>query len=250
MKGKSATSWRLDRLLNQVAGLGRAAAQRAIRAGEVRVDGKPATDPARRVPGGARIEYRGQVVAMPAPRYFMLHKPAGVVCATRDREHRTVLDLLEVPNKAGLHVAGRLDIGATGLVLISDDGEWSHRLTSPRHKVSKTYRVTLASRLDDAAVAALRGGIRLRNEPKCCAPAAVEPLPGNEARLTVTEGKYHQVKRMLAAVGNHVKALHRERIGGIALDPALAVGRYRPLTREEIAATGLPDQPATSGAEP
>jgi 16S rRNA pseudouridine516 synthase len=228
------SSRRLDQWLGQASGLSRAQAQRAIRRGEVKVDGEPVTDPGRHVDADARVEFAGEPLALPQPRYFMLHKPAGVVCATEDRQHRTVLDLIDVPNKAGLHPAGRLDIDATGLVLVTDDGEWSHRITAPRHKVTKIYRVTLAEPLTDAAAAALATGVRLRGEPKRCAPAVLEPLGEREARLTIAEGKYHQVKRMFAAVGNHVLRLHRERIGTLALDRTLPEGCVRPLTIDEI----------------
>jgi 16S rRNA pseudouridine516 synthase len=227
---------RLDRLLTQVSGLSRTQAQRVIRRGEVFVDGAPVTDPGQHVHVDARLERAGEVMGKPALRYLMLNKPPGVVCAVQDREHRTVLDLLSVSNKAGLHVAGRLDIDTTGLVLITDDGEWSHRITAPRHKQPKVYRVTLDSPLDEKAVTVLESGVRLRNEPKRCAPALVERLAGNEVRLTIAEGKYHQVKRMFAAVGNRVRALHRECIGAITLDPELPEGGFRPLTPEEMQA--------------
>jgi 16S rRNA pseudouridine516 synthase len=227
-------SRRLDQWLGQARGLSRANAQRAIRRGEVRVDGETVTDPGRRVDDRACIEYAGEPVVAPQPRYFMVHKPAGVVCATEDRQHRTVLDLIDVANRTGLHPAGRLDIDATGLVLVTDDGEWSHRVTAPRHKVPKAYRVTLAEPLTEAAAQALAAGVQLRGEPKGCAPAHVERLGEREIRLTLGEGKYHQVKRMLAAVGNHVTALHRERIGTLVLDLALPAGSVRPLTVDEI----------------
>jgi 16S rRNA pseudouridine516 synthase len=228
------SSRRLDQWLGQASGLSRAQAQRAIRRGEVKVDGEPVTDPGRHVDVDARVEFAGELLAVPQPRYFMLHKPAGVVCATEDRQHRTVLDLIDVPNKAGLHPAGRLDIDATGLVLVTDDGEWSHRITAPRRKVAKIYRVTLAEPLTDAAAAALATGVQLRGEPNRCAPAVLEQLGEREARLTIAEGKYHQVKRMFAAVGNHVLRLHRERIGTLELDPTLPEGSMRPLTIDEI----------------
>ena len=232
---------RLDGWLSKAAGLTRRAAQRAIRAGEVLVDGVPATDAAQHVPPGATVVYRGAVCADPVVhRYFMLHKPVGVVCATRDREHRTVLDLLDVPNRRDLHVAGRLDIDVTGLVLITDDGDWSHRVTSPRHRLPKTYAVTLATALDPSAAEVLQSGVRLRGEPKPCAPAIVEHVAAAQVRLTITEGKYHQVKRMFAAVGHRVLKLHRERIGPVALDPALAPGEYRPLTEAERQAFASP----------
>jgi 16S rRNA pseudouridine516 synthase len=231
---------RLDRFLSHAAGLSRSQAQRAIRAGEVRVAGAVVTDPGAHVEVHGSIELAGRSIEARKPRYLMLHKPAGCVCATEDREHRTVLDLLDAQNPSGLHVAGRLDIDATGLVLITDDGEWSHRVTSPRHKVPKTYRVTLEKPLSDEAATKLRAGVALRNEPRHCAPAELERVAGNVWRLSITEGKYHQVKRMFAAVGSRVLALHRERIGKVALDPDLAPGEYRRLTVDEIAAFRRP----------
>jgi 16S rRNA pseudouridine516 synthase len=227
---------RLDRLLAHATGLSRVQVRAEIRNGAVQVDGETCTDPARHVHPDARVAHAGTAVAAAQPRYFMLNKPAGVVCATTDRNHRTVLDLLKLPNPKGLHVAGRLDLDATGLVLITDDGEWSHHLTSPRHKQPKAYRVDLAEPLSAVAQQQLEAGVQLNGEPRPCAPAGVEVLGAHTLRLTLTEGKYHQVKRMLVAVGNHVEALHRERIGAVFLDPALAPGQFRPLTVAEIAA--------------
>jgi 16S rRNA pseudouridine516 synthase len=149
-----------------------------------------------------------------------------------------VLELLNVPNPARLHIAGRLDMDATGLVLLADDGEWSHRVMSPRHNFPKTYRVTLAEPLSEENAAVLRQGAQLRNEPCRCQPAQIERISDTEVRITVTEGKYHQVKRMFAAVGNNVAALHRERIGAVVLDPVLAPGESRPLTETEITSFG------------
>jgi 16S rRNA pseudouridine516 synthase len=225
---------RLDRFFSHTTGLSRSQAQRAIRAGDVRVNGIVAKDAASAVAAGDAVTWRDAPVAAPAPCYFMLHKPPGVVCATRDPEHRTVLDLLDVANKKNLQVVGRLDIDATGLVLLTDDGAWLHRVTAPKRQVEKVYRVTLAEPLTPQAAADLQNGIQLKNEKERCAPAALEPLTETEARLTITEGKYHQVKRMFAAVGNHVLTLHRERIGTVVLDPNLAVGTARPLTTEEV----------------
>jgi 16S rRNA pseudouridine516 synthase len=225
---------RLDRRVSLATGLTRSQSQRAIRAGAVTVDESPRTDPAHHVASDARIALHGEELATAMPRYYMLNKPAGYVCVTRDRRHRTVLDLLPVANKRGLHVAGRLDIDATGLVLISDDGVWTHRIIAPRHKLAKTYRVTLDAPLGEDAAAVLRAGVPLRGERRRCAPALCEELPDGFWRVSITEGKYHQIKRMFAAVGNHVLSLHRERIGVVALDPSLAAGAFRPLTADEI----------------
>jgi 16S rRNA pseudouridine516 synthase len=164
----------------------------------------------------------------------MLHKPLGYISATIDNEHPTVLDLLDEPNKKALHIAGRLDIDTTGLVLITDDGPWNHRVTSPRHECEKTYYVTLASDLVADAEAKLQAGILLNSETQLTKPATLERLYSNEVRLTISEGKYHQVKRMFAALDNRVTELHRERIGEIILDESLAEGEYRPLTAAEI----------------
>lgn len=226
---------RLDRFLSHATDLTRSQAQRAIRAGEVRVDGVPVRDPGVHVGDDADVEYGGQSLAVPGPRYFMLHKPDGVVCATRDERHRTVIDLLDVLNADDLHIAGRLDVDATGLVLITDDGEWSHRVTAPRHKFPKTYRVALAEPLNEQAANHLERGVFLKEEKQRCLPVQLERLSDTEVRVTLTEGKYHQVKRMFAAVGNHVAGLHRERIGAVMLDPDLPAGAARPLSPEEIA---------------
>lgn len=224
---------RLDRFLSQACLLTRREAQGSVRSGEARVDGVTVLDPAWHIRAAARVEWRGKALAHPRPRYLMLNKPPGVVCAAHDREHRTVLDLVDDPGRANLHVAGRLDLDATGLVLLTDDGDWSHRVTSPRHKVPKTYRVMLAEPLAEPATGLLRAGIPLRGEPQACAPAVLESVSATEWLITVTEGKYHQVKRMFAAAGNRVLHLHRLRIGAVELDPALAAGAWRELSETE-----------------
>ncbi len=226
---------RLDRFLCHATGLTRTQAQRVIRAGEVQVNGETITDPGRHVADDARVDINQQPVEQPKSRYYMLHKPAGVVSATRDREHTTVIDLLDVPHPERLHVAGRLDADATGLVLISDDGEWSHHIMSPRHDCPKAYRLTLAEPLTAKAREHLERGVFLKNEKQRCRPAVLEQLSATEWCMTITEGKYHQVKRMVAAVGNHVTKLHRERIGSLVLDPDLEPGEARELTPEEAA---------------
>ena len=170
----------------------------------------------------------------------MLNKPEGYVCSTDDPDHPTVLYFLDEPVAHKLHAAGRLDIDTTGLVLMTDDGQWSHRITSPRHHCEKTYLVTLESPVSDDTAEHFAKGVQLHNEKDLTKPAVLEVITPTEVRLTISEGRYHQVKRMFAAVGNHVVGLHRERIGAIELDPDLAPGEYRPLTEEEIASVGLP----------
>ncbi|HXH03184.1 MAG TPA: 16S rRNA pseudouridine(516) synthase RsuA [Candidatus Competibacteraceae bacterium] len=231
---------RLDRFLSDTTGLSRAQARQAIRAGAVTVDGVPARDPARHIADHSRVGYAGRELIRRGPRYYMLHKPAGYVCSTADPDHPTVLALLPPEERAGLHPAGRLDLDATGLVLLSDDGQWSHRITAPRRGCAKTYRVVLAEPLPADAVQRLRQGLLLHGEDQPTRPAELVPESERVARLTVYEGRYHQVKRMFAALGNRVLALHRERIGGIALDSALGPGQYRALTADEIASVDRP----------
>jgi 16S rRNA pseudouridine516 synthase len=226
---------RLDRAVSQATGLSRSQAQRVIRDGEVSVNGEVLSDPSLHIDAQAQIQWRGDAVEhVVGPRYFMLHKPLEYVCAARDSRHRTVMQLLDVASPASLHIAGRLDVDATGLVLITDDGDWSHRVTSPRHQIPKVYRAQLAEPLGEHDAAILAQGVQLKEEPEPCRPAIVERLAEREVRITVTEGKYHQVKRMFAAVGNSVLALHRERIGSIELDPDLAPGEFRLLTQSEV----------------
>ena len=226
---------RLDKFLCHATGLSRSRAQGVIRGGQVEVAGEVVRKPSQPIPAGALVRFRGQSIELPGKRYFMLHKPAGVVCATEDSQHRTVLDLLPAELRRGLHIAGRLDADTTGLVLISDDGDWTHRITSPRSDCAKTYRVGLAEPLTADAGARLAAGIRLRNEDKPTRPAQLEPLEAQEVLLTIHEGRYHQVKRMFAALGNRVTSLHRQQIGPLVLDPELAAGQYRALSDEEVA---------------
>jgi len=229
---------RLDKYLCHATGLTRSRAQGMIRGGQVTVNGEVVKSPSLKLPPEARVTWRDQAVQLGGKRYYMLNKPEGVVCATEDAEHRTVLELLDIDKRKGLHVAGRLDIDTTGLVLITDDGDWSHRITSPKHKCPKTYRVTLAEAVEASLVERFAAGIALRNEKNKTRPAELEIIAPTEVRLTISEGKYHQVKRMFAAVGHHVVALHRERIGALVLDTALQPGQWRELSAEEIALMG------------
>lgn len=226
---------RIDRWVSQATDLSRKEVQAAIKAGRIAVDGQAVNSPAFPVRAQDRVSLDGEQLKAAGARYFMLHKPAGYLCATQDAHHPTVLDLLTEPNKHGLQIVGRLDLDTTGLLLITDDGRWNHRVTSPRRACEKTYLASLAEPLCESAPAQFEAGILLKNETHPTRPARVEALPNNQCRVTISEGRYHQVKRMLAAVNNRVTGLHRERIGEILLDPNLAEGQYRPLTPAEIA---------------
>ena len=229
---------RLDQFIATSTVLSRKEAKRAIGVGRVLVDGTPCTSANTKIGASATVTLDGQPCEIPTESYLMLHKPAGVVSATADSEHPTALDLLPAPLAQRLHIAGRLDLDTTGLLLLTTDGQWSHRLTSPRVQCPKTYRVSLTDPITPEAVQQLEHGLLLRNDPTPTRPASVRVLQDCLIELTLSEGRYHQVKRMLAAVGNHVAALHRSRIGAIELDVDLEPGKFRDLTPEEIASVG------------
>jgi len=229
------SSLRLDRYVAGTTDLSRRQVRQAVRAGRVLVDGEVATEVARHVSPQARVLLDGRPLRQPGHRYFMLHKPPGYVCASHDPVHPVALDLLDEDNAGALHFAGRLDIDATGLVLITDDGQWSHRIRSPRHGCEKTYYVELEQPLPERAEEQLARGIWLQPERHRTRPARLERVADDCARLTLTEGRYHQVKRMFAALGCPVEVLHREAIGGVELDAELLPGEYRPLTADEVA---------------
>lgn len=225
---------RLDKFIAHATAYSRSEVRQLLRAGRIHVDGQPARDAGLALGARAGVTLDGQPLALRGHRYFMLNKPAGVVSATSDGSHRTVLDLLRGEDLEGLHMAGRLDADTTGLVLITDDGQWSHRIKAPgRHE--KRYRVRTARPISADTAARFAAGLCLRGEEDHpTRPARMEVLGSCEALVWLQEGRYHQVRRMFAAVGNHVEALHREAVAGIELDPALAAGEWRALTQAEV----------------
>lgn len=225
---------RLDKLLSNSTAFTRSQSKFAIRGGKVTVDGKIIKNSAQQVNDNSIVEYMGVSIKRPEPRYIMFNKPVGVVCANKDKEHPTVFDSLFLPRLDELHIAGRLDLDTTGLVLITDDGQWLHRITSPKHQHEKVYLVDLDSPITEKQIRVLTEGVQLKNEKKRSLPAKVEVLSDTKIRMGISEGKYHQVKRMLAAVGNHVTKLHREKISEIELDKNLKAGEWRALTAAEI----------------
>jgi 16S rRNA pseudouridine516 synthase len=225
---------RLDKYISQVTDFSRKEVKALLKSGRITVDHDVVSDPSTQVSEGHLVQMDNDILSTPAPRYFMLNKPVGYVCATKDSRHPVVLDLLDEPNKSQLQIAGRLDIDTTGMVLITDDGAWNHAITSPNRDCRKRYYVCTADNIEPAIVDKFRKGIFLQGENKRTRPADLELLFRNEARLAISEGKYHQVKRMFGALGNRVVELHREAIGNIELDPELAEGDYRALTPEEV----------------
>lgn len=227
---------RLDRFLSNLPRFNRQDARQLISQGRIRLDGLECRDAQAEVREFSRVQLDDELLqAGKAARYFMLHKPVGVVSATCHPEHRTVLDLLDEPDKDDLHLAGRLDLNTSGLLLISNDGLWTRRLTLPGSKQPKVYRVQTEQPITDEYIEVFARGLYFAYEDLTTLPAELEILDSHSARLTLHEGRYHQVKRMFGHFQNKVIGLHRERIGPLDLGD-LPLGHYRALSAEEIAA--------------
>lgn len=226
---------RLDKLIASQGQYSRKEAKDLLKKKQVLVNGRVEKDPGLSVePSVDKITVAGKPLVYEEFVYYMLHKPAGVVCATEDRDEKTVLDLVPTElSRPGLFPAGRLDKDTTGFVLLTDDGAFSHRILSPKNHVRKTYVASLARPLTPEAIAALEDGILLKDGTRCL-PAQVTLLEGTDVRVVICEGKYHQIKRMFAACGNHVDRLVRTHIGNLKLDSNLKEGQCRALTAEEV----------------
>jgi 16S rRNA pseudouridine516 synthase len=225
---------RLDRFISQHTEYSRKEVLKLIAQKRITINGESASKGAQHIQLEDVIELDGNAVISSGYRYFMLHKPEGFISATTDSHQPTALDLFDEPNKSSLHIAGRLDIDTTGLLLITDDGQWSHQVTSPNAHKSKVYLVSTASPIDPESINAFKTGIYLKYEDQVTKPADLEILSPHQARVTLYEGRYHQVKRMFGAMENKVISLHREKIGEIVLDESLAPGEYRFLSEQEV----------------
>ena len=226
---------RLDKILAGTGRWSRREVKELVRQGRVRVDGQTARTAEEKVaPEAAAITVDGQPVETERFTYVMLHKPAGVLSATEDSRQQTVLDLLPPElRKRDLSPVGRLDKDTEGLLLLTNHGELTHRLLSPRYHVDKVYYARVEGVLTAADTVAFAGGMVLADGLECL-PAGLELLSPQEALVTLREGKFHQVKRMLAACGKPVTYLKRLSMGPLRLDEALAPGAFRPLTDREI----------------
>ena len=228
---------RLDKLLAHLNCGSRKEVQAMIRAGRVQVNGATERDPAAKVESDtAQVVLDGQPQQYQAQRYYMLNKPAGVITASRDARHSTVLDLFPEEIRRGLFAVGRLDKDTEGLLIVTDDGALSHALMSPSRHVEKVYEATVEGELLPDAEIRFEKGLTLK-DGTVCLPARLERLTGDGAqrvRVILREGKYHQVKRMVAAVGGVVVQLRRVQLGGLRLDPALVEGAFRALTDQEL----------------
>ncbi|MEH6579281.1 MAG: pseudouridine synthase [Amphritea sp.] len=200
----------------------------------VRVGGEVVSDPRTVINEFTRVELDDRIMQSREALYFMLHKPAGIVSATEHDEHTTVVDLIASNEREGLHIAGRLDLKTTGLLLLTNDGKWSRRITQPEKKIPKVYRVITKDPIAAETAEVFTRGIYFSYENITTSPAQLELVDSHTSRLTIYEGRYHQVKRMFGHLDNEVVGLHRESMGEISLDRTLMPGEYRPLTEEEI----------------
>jgi len=226
---------RVDRFLSNLPRFNRQQVRLLLVEKRVRIDGKVVSDPHAHVLEFSRVEVDEDVLQVGKPaRYFMLHKPPGCVSATYDPQHPTVLDLIQEPDKDDLHIAGRLDFKTTGLMLITNDGSWSRRLTQPQTKLPKVYYVETEQEIGPEYAVKFAEGLYFAFEDLTTQPAGLDVLGPMSARLSIVEGRYHQVKRMFGHFDNKVLRLHRESMGPLVLDNALKPGEYRPLRTEEI----------------
>ena len=231
---------RLDKILANTGRWSRKEVRELVRAGRVTVNGVPVHSPEEKWDPAAEFAVDGVSVSGERMVYLMLHKPAGLVSATEDPKQPTVLELLpDHLKRVGLFPAGRLDKDTEGLLLLTNDGVLAHRLLAPRRHVDKTYFVQVEGQLDETDVEAFSTGMTL-GDRLVCMPAGLEVLgQPDTAIVTLREGKYHQIKRMLASRGKPVRYLKRLTMGPLKLDPALKRGEWRPLTEEERAALRL-----------
>lgn len=228
-----------------------------VQRGSLRVNGEAIRDAGQLLTlAGLQFEVDGQAWPYQAKAYLMLHKPAGTECSQKPSAWPSIYTLLPAPLRQrpvkgavpGVQAVGRLDQDTTGLLLLSDDGVFIHRMSSPKHKQPKVYEVTLKHAATPALCQALLAGVQLVDERQTLAAHAAELLAPHHLKLTLLQGKYHQVKRMVAAAGNRVEGLHRSQMGALRLDDTLAPGQWRWLTPADLAALdGKPAADAPAG---
>lgn len=225
---------RLDKFLCDTAGFTRTEAKNAVKKGQIAVNGQVQKAADFKVKENTdTVTFQGRPLSYAAFHYYMLHKPAGVITATEDKKESTVMDILREEKVKNLFPVGRLDKDTEGLLLITDDGELAHNLLSPKKHVDKEYLVKVRDSISEDDCRKLSEGVDIGDE-KPTAPAKVERVAEKEILLTIREGRFHQVKRMLQAVGNEVLYLKRLSMGSLRLPKDLEKGAYRPLSEEEI----------------
>ena len=226
---------RLDKWLCNRTSYSRKEIKAIVRDGKVRVDGETVNDPGSYVHTGARVECMGELLSGETHVYIMQNKPAGVVSVSSSPVEQTVIDLLpEQLYRKGLFPAGRLDKDTTGFVLITDDGDFAHRILSPKRHVLKTYTAVLRDPAQPSYAEAFKNGIQLSDGTQCLSAKLEFTEDARTVRVYLREGKYHQVRRMFASLGNPVVSLNRDAIGGLPLDSSLSPGESRLLTESEV----------------
>lgn len=225
---------RLDRFISVNTGINRKHVRLMLAKGRVKVDGEFARDIDQIVDEFSHICLDDIVLQANEASYVMLHKPVGVVSATIDDKHKTVIDLLDRDDKESLHIVGRLDLNTSGLLLLTNDGRWSKQLMDPEHKVGKLYRVHLQNPLTPEYISFFAKGMYFEFEDITTLPAELEIIDSYTALVTLYEGRYHQIKRMFGRFRNPVIGLHRISVGNIVLDDSLEPGLSRELTPYEI----------------
>lgn len=223
---------RLDKFICKSTDLTRNEATLLINAGNIIVNNEVVSNEATQVHENNDVLLDGKKLIARASRYILMHKPLNTICSNIDEVYPSLFNYIDVEKAEDLHIAGRLDADTTGLVLITDDGRWSFNIITPNKQCEKTYRVGLRNPIADDAADKFKQGVLLQGEKQLTLPAKLDVVTSNEVLLTITEGKYHQVKRMFSAIGNRVVTLHREQIGNIKLD--IEVGKWRFLTPEEV----------------
>ncbi|MES2826090.1 MAG: pseudouridine synthase [Pseudomonadota bacterium] len=239
---------RLDRFISQHTGINSKDVRLLIAQGRLKIDGYPASEIHQFVDEFTQVILDEKVLQAKKPVYIMMNKPIGVVSATKDGKHTTVLDVLKksLDEKEilrldidNLHIVGRLDFNTSGLLLLTNDGRWSRRLTTPEHKISKLYKVTLANPIDESYIHAFAAGMHFPFENITTRPATLQIISEHVAMVTLVEGRYHQIKRMFGRFQNPVIKLHRVTIGTLTLDERdekMQQGCWRELTNEEVVA--------------
>lgn len=234
-----AKRYRLDRFLSISTNIPRRSIRQILAQRRVRVDGEIAYDIRQHIDQFSLVTLDDTLLQHRTRRYIMMHKPIGVVSATKDDIHRTIIDVLRDSGLHDselndLHIAGRLDLNSSGLLLLTNDSEWSETLMKPDQKVPKVYEITLGNPISDECITAFEQGIYFPYENIMTKPAVLERLTSKTARVMLIEGKYHQIKRMFGRFRNPVLKLHRVAIGHIRLDDSLVSGEHRELTPSEI----------------
>lgn len=230
-------SFRIDRYLSKHLNINRRDIKLMLAQGRIVINDKIIREVNTIVEEFDRVVFDGDVLQDKKPLYIMLHKPVGVVSATKDIIHKTVVDLLAGYSEEeinSLHIVGRLDLNTSGLLLLTNDGRWSRRLMAPEEKVDKVYRVVVEKNLDDDYISAFAEGMYFPFEDITTQPAQLRIVSDKVAEVVLMEGKYHQIKRMFGRFRNPVVGLHRSSIGNLQLDERLEEGRSRQLTSAEV----------------